>query len=331
MSQMSSSGLPKDAHNLLMRQLRRSPVAVESLDPALRELLEAVDSAYKDFDDNREMLERSLDLSSQELMQANAELRLLLRERREAEKQMELLHAQRLEATGLLAGGVGHDFNNLLTVIKGSCDVLMRLMAADDPRSELVQQIDSAAKHATALTKQLLAFSRRQVLRPRVIDLNQTIGGLEHIFRPLVGGAVDLCLRLDPQLPLVKADPAQIKQVVLNLVGNARDAMPDGGQLVLSTAPATDSELRTPEAGASRYVRLSVKDTGSGMPPEVKSRIFEPFFTTKAPAKGTGLGLSTVYGIVRQSGGFITVESEVAKGTTFHVFLPESERSVNDA
>ena len=331
MSQMSSSGFPKDAHNLLTRQLRRSPVAVESLDPALRDLLEAVDRAYKDFDDNREMLERSLDLSSQELMQANAELRLLLLERREAEKQLELLHAQRLEATGLLAGGVGHDFNNLLAVIKGSCDVLMRLTAADDPRSELVQQIDSAAKHAALLTRQLLAFSRRQVLRPRVIDLNQTIGGLEHIFRPLVGRDIDLRLRLDPQLPPVKADPAQIEQVVLNLVGNARDAMPDGGHLLLETARATDSELRSSETGTSRYVRLSVKDTGSGMPPEVKSRIFEPFFTTKAPAKGTGLGLSTVYGIVRQSGGFITVESEVAKGTAFHVFLPESERSATES
>jgi two-component system cell cycle sensor histidine kinase/response regulator CckA len=118
---------------------------------------------------------------------------------------------------------------------------------------------------------------------------------------------------------------------VLNLVGNARDAMPDGGQLVLTTARATDSELRTPEASTLRYIRLSVMDTGSGMSPEVKSRIFEPFFTTKAPAKGTGLGLSTVYGIVRQSGGFITVETEVARGTTFHVFLPESERSVKDA
>jgi len=320
-----SSDFLKQAHSLLVRQLRRSRVSSGELDEPMRQFLATVDSAYKDFDDDRQMLERSLDLSSQELMQANGELRLLLSERKEAEQQMQQLHAQRLEATGLLAGGVAHDFNNLLAVIQGSCDVLVRLSSGDDQRMELVRQIDSAAKHAATLTRQLLAFSRRQVLKPRVLDLNETINSLVPIVRSLVGRGIELRSWLDPTLPAVNADPAQIEQVLLNLVVNARDAMPKGGRLELETAPATAEEARAAGAPGARLVRLSVKDTGLGMTPEVKARIFEPFFTTKGPGKGTGLGLSTVYGIVRQSGGFITVESALSKGTTFHVFLPEPD------
>jgi two-component system cell cycle sensor histidine kinase/response regulator CckA len=322
---MSSDSF-KDAHSLLVRQLRRAHVSIDSLDASMREFLATVDSAYKDFDDDRQMLERSLDLSSQELIQANGELRLLLSERKKAAQQMEQLHTQRLEATGLLAGGVAHDFNNLLAVIQGSCDVLVRLTASDDPRSELLQQIDSAAKHASTLTRQLLAFSRRQVLKPRLIDLNATISSLESIIRSLIGQRIEVRSWLDPTLPPVNADPAQIEQVVLNLVVNARDAMPNGGRLELETARPTAAEVRAAGgAPGAELLRLSIKDTGSGMAPEIKARIFEPFFTTKGPGKGTGLGLSTVYGIVRQSGGFITVESEIGKGTTFHVFLPERD------
>jgi signal transduction histidine kinase len=188
-----------------------------------------------------------------------------------------------------------------------------------------VKQIEEAAGRATALTRQLLAFSRRQVLEPREIDLNRTIARLEHICRPIVGDSIDLRWSLDPKLPTINADPAQIEQVLVNLVMNARDAMPLGGTLEVQTACASADGTRVYEADNERLVRLSVKDTGSGMPPDVKSRIFEPFFTTKAPGKGTGLGLSTVYGIVRQSGGFITVDSEISKGTTFHVFLPQCE------
>lgn len=323
--QMSSEFL-KDAHNLLARQLRRSELT-GPLDDGIQRLLEAVNSAYQDFDNTRQMLERSLELSSRELREANTELRALLAERKAAEQERELLHAQRLEATGLLAGGVAHDFNNLLAVIQGSCEVLMKATDPDDTQCELVRQIETAAARAVALTRQLLVFSRRQVLEPRVIDLNRTITGLERIYQPLVGSDIELRWTLDPQLPTINADPAQIEQVLVNLIVNARDAMPLGGTLELETARASADEARTHGAGNGALVRLSVRDTGLGMSTNVKSRIFEPFFTTKAPGKGTGLGLSTVYGIVRQSGGFITVDSEISRGTTFHVFLPESERA----
>jgi signal transduction histidine kinase len=329
---MSPDKLEEDPHSLLARQMRRSQLAAApSLDRAVKGLLEVINGTYHDFDNSRQMLERSLDLSSQELMQANAELRGLLAERNAAEKQMQQLHAQRLEAAGLLAGGVAHDFNNLLAVIKGSCEVLLKLTDADDPRGEMLKQIEAAAGRATLLTRQLLAFGRRQVLEPRVIDLNQTISALEQLCRPLVGENIELVWSLAAELPAINADPAQIEQVLINLVVNARDAMPAGGTLVLETARASSGETRALEAGSSPFVRLSVKDSGAGMSPEVRARIFEPFFTTKAPGKGTGLGLSTVYGIVRQSGGFITVESEVARGTTFHVFLPESDRAAHTA
>jgi len=316
----------KDAHNLLARQMRRSHVTPSSPDQSVRALLDVVNGTYHDFDNSRQMLERSLDLSSRELLQANAELRGLLAERDVAERQMQELHAQRLEAAGLLAGGVAHDFNNLLAVIKGSCEVLRKLTEAGDARGEMLKQIEAAAGRATMLTRQLLAFGRRQVLEPRVIDLNRTIAALEQLCRPLVGEAIELVWSLAPELPAINADPAQIEQVLINLIVNARDAMPAGGRVLLETGRASVGETRALEASGASFVRLSITDSGAGMAPEVKARIFEPFFTTKAPGKGTGLGLSTVYGIVRQSGGFITVESEVGQGTTFHVFLPESER-----
>ena len=325
-----SSEFPKDAHSLLARQLRRSQVP-RALDEATQRLLEAVNRAYQDFDSTRQILERSLELSSQELRQANDELRELLLERSAKEQQMAALHAERLEATGLLAGGVAHDFNNLLAVIKASCEVLKKPADPQIPHSEVVRQIEISVARAAALTRQLLAFSRRQVLEPRVIDLNRTIVDLEQICRPLVGGNIELRWSLDPNLPTINADPAQIEQVLVNLIVNARDAMPLGGTLELETTRASESELQSHGAGHAHLVRLSVRDTGSGMPSDVKSRIFDPFFSTKAPGKGTGLGLSTVYGIVRQSGGFITVDSEVGKGTSFHVFLPESEPPVGIA
>jgi len=240
-----SSELLKDTHSLLARQLRLSQVNVPTLDEATQKLLEAVNSAYRDFDSTRQMLERSLELSSQELRQANAELRVLLAERSAAEQEMEILHAQRLEATGLLAGGVAHDFNNLLAVIKGSCEVLVRLTDPDDMRRELVRQIETAAARAAALTRQLLVFSRRQVLEPRVIDLNRTIAGLEHIYQPLVGSDIELRWALDPKLPKINADPAQIEQVLVNLIVNARDAMPRGGTLELQTTRASAAPRRS--------------------------------------------------------------------------------------
>ncbi len=309
----------KDTHNLLARQLRRVAIAEEDLDLPTKRLLETVDRAYKDFDDDRRMLERSLDLSSQELLDANAELQSLLTERQEAEREMELLHAQRLEAASLLAGGVAHDFNNLLAVITASCAAMMKMTAPADPRGELLGQVEAAAKRAAALTSQLLAFSRRQLMKPRAVDLNQTIANLAPILGPLIGPDIELVSTVEPNLPLVRADPIQIEQVVLNLVINARDAMPRGGRLFIETSRAPLPE--TQGAGTCPYVRLGIRDTGAGMSPEVRAHIFEPFFTTKT--RGTGLGLSTVYGIVHQSGGFILVDSKVGAGTTFRVYLPE--------
>ena len=319
-----SSELTRDPHSLLARQLRRAGVTAP-VEPAMTSVLQAVNSAYFDFDHGRQMLERSLDLTSEELLQANAELRDLLALRSEAEKQLRLLHSRRLEAAGLLAAGVAHDFNNLLTIIRGSCDALSRGGTSAESQLGIVQLIETAVERASSLTQQLLAFGRGQVLKPRDIDLNQTITALEQICRPLVGEQIELRWSLEPELPAINADPAQIEQVLLNLIVNARDAMPLGGTLELQTARASGTETQAQESSPDGgLVRLSVKDNGSGMSSEVKSRIFEPFFTTKEPGKGTGLGLSTVYGIVRQSGGFITVDSELAIGTTFHVFLPES-------
>jgi signal transduction histidine kinase len=191
----------------------------------------------------------------------------------------------------------------------------------------MLAQIEAAAVRAVELTRQLLAFARRQVLEPRVIDLNRTLAALEQLCRPLLGQGIELVWALEPELPSISADPAQIEQVLINLVVNARDAMPNGGKLELLTTRASLSETRALHMGSSPFVRLSVKDTGAGMPADVKAKIFEPFFTTKAQGKGTGLGLSIVHGIVRQSGGFITIDSEVSKGTTFNVFLPESQRA----
>lgn len=315
----------KRAHSLLARQLRRAEVTPGTASEPVQRLLETVNEAYRDFDGARQMLERSLELSSRELRQANDGLRALLAQRDENEKQAAAVHSQRLEATGLLAGGVAHDFNNLLTVIKTSCDLLLSTTPADDARRAFMLQIETAAKRATELTRQLLIFSRQQVQEPQTLDLNRTIADLEQLYRPLIGRAIELRYQLEPGLPCINADPAQIEQVLLNLIVNARDAMPSGGTLQLETRRAAAEEAPAAEAGGGELVRLSVKDNGAGMSASVQTRIFQPFFTTKAPGKGTGLGLSTVYGIVRQSGGFITVESEIAKGTTFHVFLPTSD------
>lgn len=319
-----SSQRPKDLHRLLARQLRRAQLEPASRDDATRGLLDDVSSAYDDYDHARQLLERSLYLSSRELRQANHELRSLLAERELAQAQMQSLHAQRLEATGLLAGGVAHDFNNLLAVIQGSCETLVKSSGPGDERRDVLRQIELAASRAVELTRQLLVFSRQQVLEPRVIDLNHTITSLERLYQPLVGADIELRCSLDPLLPTINADPGQIEQVLVNLIVNARDAMPGGGTLELETSRATAEEAQA-HGGSSLLVRLSVKDSGAGMSSTVKSRIFEPFFTTKEPAKGTGLGLSTVYGIVHQSGGFIVVDSELSKGTTFHVFLPQSD------
>ncbi len=247
----------------------------------------------------------------------------------EALKQVEgqLRQAQKMDAVGKLAGGIAHDFNNQLMVIRGGSDLLLRRLPDGDPLRRHAEGIRDAADQAATLTRQLLAVSRKQVLAPAVLDVNQIVVGLSVMLERLLGEAVDLVTVTAPDLGRIKADPGQIEQMMLNLAVNARDAMPGGGRLFIQTANATVTPEEAARAGGApgAYVMLEVKDTGVGMDREVQSHLFEPFFTTKGHGKGTGLGLSTVYGIVSQSGGHIRVESEPGKGTTFRVYLPRVE------
>jgi two-component system cell cycle sensor histidine kinase/response regulator CckA len=250
------------------------------------------------------------------------------------ESQEQLLQSQKMEAVGRLAGGIAHDFNNLLTAIKGFTELLMLDLDERDPRHGFVQEIQSAAGRAAGLTRQLLAFSRKQVLQPRVLDLNASVADMEKMLRRLIGEDVQLETMLRPRVGHVRADPSQVEQVLVNLAVNARDAMPVGGRLRIETADAQlPAELLPVDATEppGPFVLLTVSDTGTGMSPEVQARIFEPFFTTKGQGKGTGLGLATVYGIVNQSGGFVAVESEKGLGTTFRVYLPRVEEAAERA
>ena len=245
-----------------------------------------------------------------------------LSERRKMEDQ--LRKKQRMESVGTLAGGIAHDFNNLLTVIIGYAQTLLAKVENDPALRSNAEHIVQSASRAASLTRQLLAFSRKQVLQPRVLDLNLVVRDLERMLRPLVGDDITMIAQCAPNLGSVKADLSQLEQVIVNLVVNARDAMPRGGRLILST---TNQDLvhengRDRDVPPGRYVVLSVSDNGVGMDPEVLSRIFEPFYTTKDVGKGTGLGLSTVYGTVEQSGGYVAVDSKPGKGTEFKIFLP---------
>ncbi len=246
--------------------------------------------------------------------------------------QHQLRQSQRLEAVGKLAGGVAHDFNNLLTIISGYSDLALSQLAPDDALRQNIEEVTKAANRATALTSQLLAFSRKQVLKPKVINLNAIISDLEKMLRRLIGENIDLITVLNPDIGRVKADPGQIEQVIVNLAVNSRDAMPQGGKLVIETANVElDVRYSQHHIGAEpgTYVAICVSDSGHGMDAETQSHIFEPFFTTREVGKGTGLGLSTVYGIVKQSGGDIWVYSEPGRGTTFKIYLPLMSQPAN--
>jgi PAS domain S-box-containing protein len=250
---------------------------------------------------------------------------------REQAKEEQLRQSQKMEAIGQLAGGVAHDFNNLLTVISGYSDLALKRLADDDPVRRNIKEIGKAGVRATALTRQLLAFSRRQLLLPKVLDLNSVVQEMDKMLQRLIGEDMDLVSILRPHLGQIKADPGQIEQVLLNLVVNARDAMPTGGKITIETGHAyLDEDYAHEHVGIQPgyHVVLTVTDTGVGMNAETRQRIFEPFFTTKHASKGTGLGLSTVYGIVKQSGGSIWVYTELGAGTSFKIYLPRVDEVI---
>jgi signal transduction histidine kinase len=252
----------------------------------------------------------------------------LYKRQAEAERQRleeQLRQAQKMQTIGQLAGGVAHDFNNLMTVVLGYASVLMQNAGPGHPWYGMLREISLAAERAADLTRQLLAFSRKSMLQLRVLDLNAVLADVASLLRRLIGEPVELVTRLAPDLPPITADRRQLEQVVLNLATNARDAMAGGGTLVLATSKVVFGEadvLTRPETRPGPYVCLTVEDTGCGMDEATRSRLFEPFFTTKEQGKGTGLGLATVYGIVKQTGGHVEVESSPGRGTTFRVYLP---------
>jgi signal transduction histidine kinase/FixJ family two-component response regulator len=262
-----------------------------------------------------------------EVTGAFSRMRANMQKTQAEQRQLEerLRQAHKMEAVGRLAGGVAHDFNNLLTIIRGNSDLLIDRDGADAFHKRCVEQIQKASSRAVSMTRQLLAFSRMQVLQPRVLDLNAVVAEMGKMLPRLIGEHIENVFVPEPKLKLVTADPGQIEQVLMNLAVNARDAMPGGGTLTVRTANVEMTQVDGARRGAmtpGSYVLLSVSDTGIGMDEETKTHIFEPFFTTKEIGKGTGLGLATVYGIVKQSGGFIWVESALGKGTTFEIYLP---------
>jgi PAS domain S-box-containing protein len=251
-----------------------------------------------------------------------------LSDRRRLEEQ--LAQAQKMEAVGQLAGGIAHDFNNVLTAILGTSELILAELDAGDPHREDLEEIKRSANRAASLTRQLLAFSRRQVLQPRVVDLNAVVTNIDRMLHRLIGENITLELNLARDLGRVRADPGQIEQIIVNLAVNARDAMPGGGRLMIDTLNVRDERGDGDASAEGGYVMLAVRDTGVGMDAQTKTHLFEPFFTTKERGRGTGLGLATVYGIVRQSGGFIRVASELGQGALFRIYLPRVEPAPSD-
>jgi CheY-like chemotaxis protein len=244
-----------------------------------------------------------------------------------------LEQAQRLESVGRLAGGVAHDFNNLLTVINGYSDLMLKRMSPEDPWRRQVEGVRTAGARAAEVTHQLLAFSRKQVLLPKVLLLNDLVREAEGVLRPILGKDIELVLKLDPALRMVEADPSQMHQVIVNLAANARDAMPSGGTLFIESANAKPGEVCTScpaHAGHGRFVSLTVTDTGSGMDSATMEHAFEPYFTSKSAGKGPGLGLATVHGVLRQSGGHIGIVSSPGNGARFTIHLPAVDRLADE-
>jgi signal transduction histidine kinase len=246
----------------------------------------------------------------------------------------QLVHAQKMEAVGRLAGGVAHDFNNMLTVISGYNRMILDELSPLDPLRGNAEEILKAADRAAALTNQLLAFSRRQIMRPCVLNVNALLGGTQKMLRRLIGEDIHLDLRTARDVGNMRADPVHIEQAIVNLAVNARDAMPNGGRITIESANVHLDETYTrthPGVQPGEFVMIAVSDTGHGMDAETRRRIFEPFFTTKERGKGTGLGLATVYGMVKQSGGDIWVYSEIGKGSTFKLYFPRVSDPISDA
>lgn len=273
----------------------------------------------------RRVTDRTSELqrSAESLERANQELVLEIDRRKLLEEQ--LLRSQKMEAVGRLAGGIAHDFNNLLTVISGYNDMVLAEPTEPLRVQASAREVRDAAARAATLVDQLLAFGRRQIIKPRILDVNDTILGMERLLRRVIGEDINLSIGLDSALAMTKADPTQIDQVIMNLAVNARDAMPKGGKLTISTANVHVDEASAETLaglGPGVYVTVSVSDTGHGMNEETRQHIFEPFFTTKEVGKGSGLGLSIVYGIVKQNGGEVLVDSTVGRGATFTVYLP---------
>lgn len=276
-----------------------------------------------------EELEQKVQTRTTELANANITLQAEIRERLRTEEQ--LRQAQKMEAVGRLAGGIAHDFNNILAAILGYCDLLLMMPDLNEKVQTRLRQIKKVSGRAAELTSQLLAFSRKQVLRPQIIDLNVLVVETEKLLRRLMGEDIEIKIELDTHIAGIEADPNQIQQVLINLAVNARDAMPQGGILRIETSirSVNGKTSSLPNSTSPRqYVVLTVGDTGQGMDAETQLHIFEPFFTTKGQGKGTGLGLATVYGIVQQSDGFIHVQSTIGQGTTFDIHLPYTDKIV---
>jgi len=277
-------------------------------------------------------LERRVEERTVELTQANRALEHEMADRLRTEEALrksegQLRQAQKMEAIGRLAGGVAHDFNNMLTAILGHCQLMRLRFSEEDPVLKDAEEIEKAGQRAAALTRQLLAFSRQQVLQPKVLNLNDLVNEMDRMLRRLIGADIDLLTVPDMSIGTIQADPGQIEQVLMNLVVNSRDAMPDGGKITIETSEADLDEIYArsrPGLRPGRYVLLAVSDTGCGMDAETRAQVFEPFFTTKEAGKGTGLGLSTVYGIVKQSDGYVDVYSEPGHGASFKIYFPRA-------